>query len=251
MFDKTGTLTEDGFALLDIATTATGDERAKLLGWLSLVQERSSHPVAKPFAELPRRSRRATSRACVACERCPGCGVEAVIEAGSDTAHRSRSARPEWIASDQPRPDRWRVLDSGTEGVRAHVIHVALDGELAAVAVLAERLRDSSRETLADFRRLGLPVEVLTGDTAERADALGLPAARGADCCPDDKRAAVEAARPPAEAAVRRRRDQRRLGAGLRARRRRAGERHRPRGRSGGRSRCTTATCASCRGRSN
>ena len=44
-----------------------------------------------------------------------------------------------------------------------------------------------SRETLADFRRLGLPVEVLTGDTAERAAALDLPAARGG-MLPDDKR---------------------------------------------------------------
>ena len=44
MFDKTGTLTDDSFALLDIATTATGDERAKLLGWLSAIQERSNHP---------------------------------------------------------------------------------------------------------------------------------------------------------------------------------------------------------------
>ncbi len=62
---------------------------------------------------------------------------------------------------------------------------------LSAVAVLAERLRDSARETLADFRRLGLPVEVLTGDTTDRAEALGLPATRGG-MLPDDKRAAVE-----------------------------------------------------------
>src|SRR5262249_32931505 len=54
MLDKTGTLTDDSFALLDIATIATGDERAKLLGWLAAVQERSNHPVAKPFAKFPR-----------------------------------------------------------------------------------------------------------------------------------------------------------------------------------------------------
>src|SRR5204863_9602128 len=54
MFDKTGTLTDDRFALVDVETTATGDERAKLLGWLSLVQAQSSHPIAKPFADLPR-----------------------------------------------------------------------------------------------------------------------------------------------------------------------------------------------------
>lgn len=71
-----------------------------------------------------------------------------------------------------------------------HRIDVAVDGELVAIAVLAERLRDSARATIADFRALELPVEVLTGDTAERARALDLPEPRGG-LLPGDKRAAV------------------------------------------------------------
>src|SRR5262249_17867042 len=39
LFDKTGTLTDERFSLLDVVTTATGDERARLLGWVSQIEE--------------------------------------------------------------------------------------------------------------------------------------------------------------------------------------------------------------------
>ncbi len=71
MFDKTGTLTEDRFALVDVETFGTDDERAKLLGWLSLVQSHSSHPIAKPFAELPRCSCQVRNLACGRWSQCP------------------------------------------------------------------------------------------------------------------------------------------------------------------------------------
>jgi hypothetical protein len=73
-----------------------------------------------------------------------------------------------------------------------HHVAVSVDGQLAAVAVVAERLRDSAADALAAFDRLGLPVEVLTGDTATRATALGLPAVQGG-LLPADKQARVEA----------------------------------------------------------
>ena len=71
MFDKTGTLTEDRFALVDIETAATGADRAKLLGWLSLVQAQSNHPVAKPFADLPRLFAPGAEPRVLALPRCP------------------------------------------------------------------------------------------------------------------------------------------------------------------------------------
>src|SRR5207244_1983003 len=70
-------------------------------------------------------------------------------------------------------------------------VDVAIDGELAVVAVVVERLRESVPEMLAGFRRLGVRAEVLTGDTAERAAALDLSPTR-AGLLPDDKRARVE-----------------------------------------------------------
>jgi heavy metal translocating P-type ATPase len=185
LFDKTGTLTEDRFALVDIETTATGAERAKLLGWLSLVQAQSHHPVAKPFAELPRPFAPGEEPRVLSLVAVPGCGVFAELEEVDGSRHEIRIGTPEWLRFD-------RV--SQTPGGEGKTVHVVLDGELAAVATVAERLRVSAPEALAHFARLGLPVEVLTGDAAGRAEALGLPLTR-AELLPDDKRAAIEAAK--------------------------------------------------------
>jgi heavy metal translocating P-type ATPase len=184
MFDKTGTLTEDRFALVDIETTATGIERTKLLGWLSLVQAQSHHPVAKPFAELPRPYAPGEEPRVLSLVAVPGCGVVAELVEADGTRHEIRIGTPEWLRFD-------RVPQApGREGGKT--VHVVLDGELAAVATVAERLRASAPEALAHFAQLGLPVEVLTGDASGRAEALGLPPTR-AELLPDDKRAVIEA----------------------------------------------------------
>ena len=238
MLDKTGTLTDDSFTLLDIATFATGDERAKLLGWLAIIQERSRHPIAKPFARLPRPFAPGSEPRVVSLNLVPGCGVEAEIEetdgrrhiiqiCRSGCARLSGTARPTspaiakcqanyLQASSLIRPNcltfsdsrtttqSYEPTDAGystaaeelTAQLRAagHRIDVAVDGELAAVAVLAEQLRDSAPQAIAEFQQLGLKVEVLTGDTTERAVAMNLPAVRGG-LLPDDKLAAIESAK--------------------------------------------------------
>jgi heavy metal translocating P-type ATPase len=207
MFDKTGTLTDDSFSLLDIATVE-GVNRGQLLGWLAAVESRSNHPVARAFAGLPRAG---DDPRVVALKAISGCGVAAEIGSGGER-HELLIGNPEWIAESTSRGTgilagastmvpsegevpQERIAPPLYSQLRAagHRIDVALDGELVAVAVVGERLRDSTAETLSEFRRVGLPVEVLTGDTTERAAALGLPAARGG-LLPDDKRAAVEQA---------------------------------------------------------
>ncbi len=186
MFDKTGTLTDDRFTLVDIETLAITDEREKLLGWLSLVQSQSKHPVARPFAELPRSFATGAEPHVRSLVAVPGCGIVADLEEANGARHEMKVGTPEFVPG---------VLRTGHSPAvtDAHTIHIALDGELVAVARVAERLRESATQTLAHFAALGLPVEVLTGDNATRAAALGLPPARGG-LFPDEKRAAVEAA---------------------------------------------------------
>lgn len=203
MLDKTGTLTDDRFALLDITTTATGHERAELLGWLSVIEERSQHPVARAFARLPRPFAPGAEPRVVSLKAVAGCGVDAVIEAHG-VQHTVQIGTPEWIDKLVSGGRQHSGLPEHSGGFRpslasslratGHRVDVALDGQLAAVAMLVERLRDSTPQTLAEFHRLGLPVEVLTGDSAERVAALNLPATR-AGLLPDDKRNVVEAAK--------------------------------------------------------
>ena len=188
MLDKTGTLTDDRFTILDIATVATGKERAKLLGWLSLVQERSRHPIAKPFALLPRPFAAGAEPRIRDIRVVPGCGVEAEVVEADGMSHQVQVGTHEWLAHANDSDDLSRELH-----ITGHRVDVAVDGKIAAVAILAERLRNSAMDALEGFRALGLHVEVLTGDTIERARALNLPA-RGS-LLPDDKRALVERAK--------------------------------------------------------
>ncbi len=189
MFDKTGTLTEDRFTLLDIETTSTGEERAKLLGWLALVQSQSNHPVAKSFAELPRFFEPGAEPCVDSLKTVPGCGVLAELVEANSRRHEIKIGTQEWIGSEDPPPQPPPLQGEGSKAVVVEV-----DGELAAVAVVAERLRTSTPEAIAHFAQLGLPLEVLTGDTLDRAKALNLPTTR-AGLLPDDKRSFVEAAK--------------------------------------------------------
>ncbi|MCS6866839.1 MAG: cation-translocating P-type ATPase [Gemmataceae bacterium] len=182
LVDKTGTLTEDRFTLIDIATTCTGEERAQLLGWLSLVQAHSQHPIAKPFAELPRPfmpGREPQVRSFVVV---PGCGVSAELDEADGKRHTLRIGTAAWITG---------TAEATPPGGEARVF-VAVDDTVVAVATVAETLRKSTPQALAHFARLGLPVEVLTGDASGRAEALGLPPARSG-LLPTEKHAVVEA----------------------------------------------------------
>jgi heavy metal translocating P-type ATPase len=203
VFDKTGTLTEDRFALIDIATVAEGEERARLLGWLSLVQERSGHPIAKPFADLPRPF--GPEVVVESLRIAPGCGVEATVMDG--TAHEVRIGRPEWIgersrvSGPMLRYEHSELLSAASGRLRGsarlgHRVACAIDGELAAVAVLAERLRDTVPQALTAFENLGLRVEVLTGDATDRAKALNLPNAQGGLLADDKRQRVAELDRP-------------------------------------------------------
>jgi heavy metal translocating P-type ATPase len=178
VFDKTGTLTDERFAIVDIVTKTQRAQRARILGWLSIVQEQCAHPIARPFAELPRPFPADAMPRVVSLRVVPGCGIEAEL-ADQDEIHHLRIGRPEWIGG-----TAGEVTLLATAG---HRIYFEIDGRLAGVALVSERLRDSAPEALADLRSLGLPVSVLTGDTTERARALGLPAVEG-NLLPDDKR---------------------------------------------------------------
>ena len=193
VFDKTGTLTEERFALLDIATRATGEERAKLLGWIAAVQARSTHPVARALAAMngPLGVDEAAVRV-DSVQVVPGQGIIATLSpahAPDGPTHTMRLGRPDWLGSDA-RPESAELLAQLRSTV-GHRVDVELDGRLVAVAVLAERLRESAPQALTALANMGLPVQVMTGDSAERAAALGLPPTQ-ARMLPTDKLAAVE-----------------------------------------------------------
>lgn len=184
VFDKTGTLTEERFSLANIEVSEDSPvPRSQLLNWIAAVQSRSPHPMAGAFAEL------ATPELAVhvvEVHTIPGCGVEAVVQ--SEGNHRLRIGRPDWISSEATAPAQFTKNPSEFDG---HRIDCEIDGRLAAIAIVQERLRESVPQACEQLKALGVDVSVLTGDTAQRAAITGVSDVR-AGLLPDDKTALIK-----------------------------------------------------------
>ncbi|MEN9678298.1 MAG: hypothetical protein RIS76_4194 [Verrucomicrobiota bacterium] len=169
VFDKTGTLSEDRQSLIDFAAREP-DRRAALLQLLRTVQSRSSHPAARAFAEIePAGPAQEESEAGIlSLKSVPARGVEAWLRVG-EREHHLRIGQPEWIGH----PDeRTRLVSQLRIAPGDQEVAVELDGQLAGVAVVRERLRGSVTGTLDWLRSLGCRITILTGDLPARAGRL-------------------------------------------------------------------------------
>ena len=225
-FDKTGTLTDDRFALIDIATFVEGADRAALLGWLAQIEEQSNHPIARPFAQLPRDFAPGAEPRVVALNVVPGFGLEATIEADG-VLHRVRAGRPEWIGAppEVESPLLARMLASGSQ----RRIDFEIDGRLAAIALVAER--DARRRSGdADGTGANGPVGSCPHRRHERAS-VGFESAQCSRRSIARRQTATNSRRDQSRQtpADDRRRHQRRVRAGLGFGGRRAVKRRRPR----------------------
>lgn len=181
-FDKTGTLSDEQVALIDIATSGTSTDRARLLALVGAAQAASPHPFARAF--LAGGSEAGNSPPVqINVRTVAGCGLEARGIDAHGQPFQLRVGTREWLpASAQETP----LLASLRHVKGDRLVYLELDGRLAGIAALRERLRHSTPEALAQLRALGLEVSVLTGDRLERADGLGL-AEVSAALTPDGK----------------------------------------------------------------
>ncbi|HRP35330.1 MAG TPA: heavy metal translocating P-type ATPase [Gammaproteobacteria bacterium] len=183
IFDKTGTLTHGRprITAVDAHGSLDADQALAIAAALEAVSE---HPIARAFMiASPAGEAREVKVS-------PGLGIEGLVD-----GRRWRLGRPDWAAAAAgvpPAPSRgedtviWLV---GAQGV-------------AAEFRLADRLRSGSRELLAEIRRLGLEVEIASGD----APAAVAPVAAATDVrewrgglTPQDKLALLRARQAQAD----------------------------------------------------
>ncbi|MEP0845744.1 MAG: heavy metal translocating P-type ATPase [Phycisphaerae bacterium] len=184
LLDKTGTVTQGRTTLLDWH----GDESIKPL--VAAIERHSAHPIARALvAAFP--NVRGEEATCVT--QFPGGGIEGRvdgrrIEIGSTQFIAERGARwPAWVAD--------AVQRCAAEG-RTPVL-VAEEGEVRAVAAFGDPLREDARSAVAELRRLGWCVGLLSGDhrdvVASVARSLEIdPHDACGDAAPEQKLATVE-----------------------------------------------------------
>jgi Cu2+-exporting ATPase len=178
VIDKTGTLTE-GEARLVGLDLRRGWQAEAVLPVAAALEAESRHPTANAIraAAAARASVQDPPLACSDAREAAGNGIEGTVQ-----GVRWRIGRPEWVAGlAAPGASNWMgdgdiALGNGTG--------------IVAMFTIADELREDARATIDSLRRLGLDVQLASGDrdTAVRgaASQLGITAARSR-LRPEDK----------------------------------------------------------------
>jgi Cu+-exporting ATPase len=184
VLDKTGTITlgrpevklvrPDGIAAERLLALAAGAER------------HSNHPLARALVRYAEERNiqpvRADSAAVI-----PGAGIAAESPEGTILVGTSELLAQRGIAATNGSTD---AVEPGQTALQ-----VALGGRRLGEIVLADVVNDTSRETVADLKRLGLTVTMLSGDRQETAEAIAGEVGIEhviAEVKPDEKQAVIE-----------------------------------------------------------
>jgi Cu+-exporting ATPase len=166
VLDKTGTITKGQPAVTDIVTSGkvTGDE---LLRLAASVEKGSEHPLGESiWAE-------ATTRGLVLVEPT---GFKAEAGHGVQAEVGGRSVMVGNMRMFQTRGIQLGNLESEVARLQSEAktaMIVAIDDEAAGIIAVADTIKDSSKDAIADLHKMGLKVVMLTGDNQKTADAIG------------------------------------------------------------------------------
>jgi len=166
VLDKTGTVTSGKMALVDVIT-APGVDRTDVLRYVGAVENASEHPIAQAIA-VAARDELGDLPAVESFTNSQGLGVQGVVESHAVIAGRARFAA-DWALH---LTDPLRAAMAAAEAQGQTPIVAGWDGEIRAVVVVADTVKDTSAEAVALFKQLGLRPVLLTGDNQRAAQAV-------------------------------------------------------------------------------
>ena len=166
VLDKTGTITKGQPAVTDIVTDGSL-EGERLLRLAASVEKGSEHPLGEAiWAEATTRGLSLFEPGGFKAEA--GQGVEAEVDGAVAAVGNLRMMEGRGYALNGLRSEAERLQ---TEAKTAML--VAVDGEVRGVIAVADTVKDSSKEAIAELQRMGLRVAMITGDNRKTAEAIG------------------------------------------------------------------------------
>jgi Cu+-exporting ATPase len=170
VLDKTGTVTEGKMWVTD-AVPGPGVERPELLRLAGSAEAASEHPIAQAIAAYAR-SELAHLAPVESFTNRSGLGVEAVVDGHAVVIGRPGMLAERGLALP---PDLATRFDAAEAEGRT-VVAAAVDGAIAGLFVVADRIKSSSAQAISELRALGLTPVLLTGDNERTAKAIGAEA---------------------------------------------------------------------------
>jgi Cu+-exporting ATPase len=179
ILDKTGTLTEGRMELVDTIVSPTAEIGA-VLGLAAAVEARSEHPIAAAIVAGAEASGHGSAAGTVVSnfENLPGRGVTATVVTDSGSTVRVGVGRRSLFST---LSDDLETATSAAEesGCTAVIVGWADDGSDAGVLqargvlVVADRIKATSADAVAELHQLGLDVVLVTGDNRRTAESVG------------------------------------------------------------------------------
>lgn len=156
-FDKTGTLTEGKFGVQHIFVE--GIEESNAIAIAAALESRSEHPLAQAIVQAAADRRLAPPQA-DNFQSVTGKGVEGLI-----AGKRYRVGRPEWVEElHLDFPPRLRSGLQQIEAQGASAIALFDEARMLALFGLADQVRQPARAAVAQLRKMGVDVVMITGD---------------------------------------------------------------------------------------
>lgn len=154
IFDKTGTLTKGEFGVEEIIINKAQVTSNKLLGLAASVDYHSQHQVARAIVEEAERW-----------------GIK-IVPAKNFKSHPGRGAEGVIGGKEVVVGNNKMMKDGGVEGVEGlsardgakSLVFVAVGKKLAGVIILADVIREESKEAVKRLHEMGIKVAMLTGD---------------------------------------------------------------------------------------
>jgi Cu+-exporting ATPase len=157
VLDKTGTVTTGRMELVDVLL-APDQDRAEVLRLAGALEHSSEHPIAQ-----------AVARAALEAGKLPevedfgnveGLGVQGIVDGHAVLVGRTRLLQ-EWS---QYLPEELAHAKEHAEAEGSTAVAVGWDGQARAVLVVADTVKPTSVEAIAQLKALGLRPVLLTGD---------------------------------------------------------------------------------------
>jgi P-type Cu+ transporter len=161
VLDKTGTITEGRMRLVEALPIET--TREELLRLAGAAESGSEHPLAQAIAAAASEKLHVTEF-----RNHAGLGIEALVD-----GHAVMVGRPSFLAERAVElSDEARAWREQAEALGQTVVAVGWDGALHGMVALADTLKPSSAEAIAELKALGLTPVLLTGDNERAAHAI-------------------------------------------------------------------------------
>jgi Cu+-exporting ATPase len=180
--DKTGTLTRGHPALTDFVVDGLPEGDA--LALVAAVEQLSEHPIGLAIVESAK-ARGLALPVAGAFTAVNGLGVQAEIS-GKQMLVGSRKFLSERGVDTSP----WEARAEGWRTEAKTVVFFAIDGVAAGIAAVADPIKESTQEAIAELTRSGVRIVMLTGDSRSTAEAVARQLGIGealAEVLPGDK----------------------------------------------------------------